>query len=282
MSESIYREGRNGRAVLLLHGLCGNPLEMQPLAHRLHQAGYTVSVPLISGYGVSARAPQRGEVQPYRTWLEQAAAQAAQLRESHAQVVVGGLCIGANLSAALGARGQADALLLISPTLFFDGWAVSPWRRLLPLAYVWPLSRLLTFREHAPFGLKDERLRAWIETAMRRSAVSAAGAATLPAAGLREAQRLIDHVKRSLKGITVPTQILHAVDDDVTSPRSVHLLEAGLPRRPGVTWFHDSYHMLTLDREREQVAQASLRFLNGLAPGEHGTAPSVMPLAVAA
>lgn len=265
MSESIYREGRNGRAVLLLHGLCGNPLELQPLAHRLHRAGYTVSVPLISGYGVSARTPARGAVEPYGAWLAQARAKLAHLRESHEQVIVGGLCIGANLSAALGARGEADALLLISPTLFFDGWAVSPWRRLLPLAYVWPLSRLLSFREHAPFGLKDERLRAWVEAAMRRSAVSAAGAAALPAAGLREAQRLINHVKRSLPGIRVPTQILHAVEDDVSSPRSVHLLQASLPQQPEVTWFHDSYHMLTLDREREQVAQASLRFLARLA-----------------
>ncbi len=263
-SESIQRAGRNGRAVLLLHGLCGNPLELQPLAHRLHQHGYTVSAPLIEGYGVSARSPADHRMRAYEAWIEDAAEQVRGLRRSHSQVVVGGLCIGANLGAALAARGCADALLLISPTLYFDGWAISPWRRLLPLAYVWPLSEWLSFREHAPFGLKDERLRAWVETAMRRSAVSAAGAARLPAAGLREAQRLINHVKRSLPQITVPTQILHAVDDDVTSPRSVHLLQARLGRTPDVTWFLDSYHMLTLDREREQVAQASLRFLRHL------------------
>jgi carboxylesterase len=263
-SESIHRTGHRGRAVLLLHGLCGNPLELQPLAQRLHQDGYTVRAPLIEGYGVSARSPSETRMRSHAEWIEEAARHMQDLRKTHGQVVVGGLCIGANLGAALAARGCADALLLISPTLYFDGWAVSPWRRLLPLAYVWPLREWLSFREHAPFGLKDERLRAWIETAMRRSAVSAAGAARLPAAGLREAQRLIDHVKRSLPQIGVPTQILHAVDDDVTSPRSVHLLQARLARAPDVTWFHDSYHMLTLDREREQVAQASLRFLRGL------------------
>ena len=37
--------------VLLLHGLRGNPLEIQLLAQRLHRAGHTVSAPYLSGYG---------------------------------------------------------------------------------------------------------------------------------------------------------------------------------------------------------------------------------------
>ena len=38
-------------AVLLLHGLQSSPAELQPLAKRLNQAGYTVRVPRIKGYG---------------------------------------------------------------------------------------------------------------------------------------------------------------------------------------------------------------------------------------
>ena len=43
-------------AVLLLHGLCANPLELAPVAKALREVGYVVEVPELPGYGVSARA----------------------------------------------------------------------------------------------------------------------------------------------------------------------------------------------------------------------------------
>ncbi|WP_431287815.1 hypothetical protein [Roseateles chitinivorans] len=46
-------------AVLLLHGLCANPLEMMPLARSLRDAGYVVEAPALDGYGVVPRSPAR-------------------------------------------------------------------------------------------------------------------------------------------------------------------------------------------------------------------------------
>ena len=43
---------KNGEhAVLLIHGLQSSPAELQPLAKKLHQAGYSVHAPHIKGYG---------------------------------------------------------------------------------------------------------------------------------------------------------------------------------------------------------------------------------------
>ncbi|MET3124890.1 esterase/lipase [Oxalobacteraceae bacterium GrIS 2.11] len=38
-------------AVLVLHGLMGNPLEMRFIGKQLQKAGFSVIVPLIVGYG---------------------------------------------------------------------------------------------------------------------------------------------------------------------------------------------------------------------------------------
>lgn len=264
------REGRSGHAVLLLHGLCANPLEMQPLARLLHQAGHTVHSPLIPGMGLDGAAWTSGwRASPCEAWIDAAQAHLEALVARHDRVAVAGLCLGAVLSLALAQRCALNALVLISPTLYFDGWNVSRWRRLLPLAYLPGLRERMSFAERPPYGVKNPRLQKWISQAMASDGLSAAGAARLPAASLYQAERLIRRVKPGLPHVQAPALVLHATEDDVAGPRSVHLLERQLGRPPEVTWFHDSYHMLTLDNERAAVCDRALRFVN-----EHLPLPS--------
>lgn len=278
-----YQQGRNGRAVLLLHGLCANPLEMQPVARVLHQAGYTVYAPLIHGMGVDDLALQQGwQATPCEQWLAQAEGHLAALAARHERVAVAGLCLGAVLSLAVAQRHALAALVLVSPTLFFDGWNVSRWRRLLPLAYLPGLRQRLSFAERSPYGVKNARLRKWIEQAMATDGLCAVGAARLPAASLYQAERLIRQVKPALPQVTAPTLVLHATEDDVAGPRSVHFLSERLGRGPLVHWFSDSYHMLTLDNEREAVCAAARRFIEQHLPAHapaapHGAVPEIIP-----
>ncbi len=257
MDESV----KHRPAVLLFHGLCANPLELAPVAKSLREVGYVVEVPAMAGYGVSSATGEQLPVPPFEHWLAEAEAAFDRLAAEHGRVAVGGLCMGAVLSMALAARRPAAALVLISTTLHFDGWNVSPWRRLLPLAYLPPLRRRLSFKETAPFGLKNERLRTWVEQAMAADKVSAVGAARLSAASLYQATRLIRHVRARLSSLAAPSVVLHATEDDVASPRTVHELQARLGAEPEVHWFHDSYHMLTLDNERVAVARTVRDFL---------------------
>jgi len=248
-------------AVLLFHGLCANPLELAPVAKSLREVGYVVEVPAMSGYGVSSATGEQLPVPPFEHWLAEAEAAFDRLAAEHGRVAVGGLCMGAVLALALAARRPAAALVLISTTLHFDGWNVSPWRRLLPLAYLPILRRRMSFKETTPFGLKNERLRAWVEQAMASDKVSAVGAARLSAASLYEATRLIRHVRGRLGQLAAPAVVLHATEDDVAGPRTVHELQDRLGSPPEVHWFHDSYHMLTLDNERVVVARTVRDFL---------------------
>lgn len=249
-------------AVLLGHGLCGNPLELAHLAKRLQQAGYTVRVPFIPGYGVSGRLPH---IRPYRDWLAAFEQEFDELRGKHRTVSVGGLCIGATLALALAAKRakDIDALLLISTTLFYDGWNIPITRKLLPLGYLPGIRHWYRHRETTPYGIKNQRLREWIAEQMGSTGVSAAGASHLPMTAIYEAQRLIWKVRRSLRQVTSPTLILHAVEDDVAGPRSPrHVLAHVATRDVELRWFHDSYHMLTIDNEKEDVAHAAIEFLN--------------------
>ena len=273
-------------AVLLVHGLRGNPLELQQLGRRLNQAGYAVRVPFIHGYG--ERADERSRVTPCEAWVERVASHLQAMSMRYRRVALGGLCIGANvcLRVAASHSHHVAGLLLISTTLFFDGWNVPARRLRLPLGYLPPLRQWIQVRETEPFGVKNERLREWIRAQMRQSNVSVAGAASLPLTAIYQAQRLIRSVKRSLPRVTAPALILHALDDDVASPRSASHVAARIGSRVVVKrLFANSYHMLTLDNEKVEVGDAALEFLSQVVSStrarDHGGVPAPAEMAIA-
>lgn len=254
---------RGGRpAVLLFHGLSSGPAELQFLATGLHRAGYTVHVPVLHGYshGLPAEGPPST-----RRWLAQALAAFDALYQAHGFVAVGGLCIGAVLALRVAAlrRELVGACIGLSTTLHYDGWAV-PWhRRLLPLARWLPPARRIAVREKAPFGVKDERLRRFIERQMRESGGSDAGAALLRVRDLLAAQRLMHDARRALHAVHAPTLLVHARDDDAASARSAfEVAERIGARSVRCVLLTDSYHMISIDREKQRVLAEMLAFLD--------------------
>lgn len=257
----------SGSPVLLLHGLRGNPMELQLVAQRLHSAGHTVWVPYLTGYG-----QRPGDETPLRAserWEEKALACFEALAAEHGPAAVGGLCIGADLALRVAHRAGASVtgLILISTTLYYDGWNLPWYRWLLPLAGPTPLRHLYSLREKEPYGVKNERIREWIARQMEGTGNSVAGARDLPLTAIYQAYRLMARVRGSLPEITQPALILHAVEDEMASLRTPNLLAARLgSRRIDKRLFADSYHMLTLDNEREHVARACSEFLASLTP----------------
>ncbi len=253
-------------AVLLLHGLYSNPNEMSPLGKELEKAGYRVAIPHLQGYTVCAEdvLDRRFARSPWEEWYAQVEAVFDELRQQHRRVVVGGLCIGADLALHLAAqRGlQVAAVLALATTLYYDGWGIPWYSFLLPLGYYTPLRHIYTYRERAPFGLKNPRVRARVERDMREREVSAAGASELPLNGIYQAQRLIGSIKKELPQVVSPTLVIHSREDDVASLRSPEQVyrRISAERRRKVV-LDDSYHIITLDNERRRVSGEALDFL---------------------
>lgn len=251
--------GRHG--VLLFHGLSSSPLELQFIARGLHRAGYTVRVPVIAGYSHgSFDLHPRG----HRHWADAALAEFDAMRSQCDSLAVGGLCIGAVLALKVAAlrSPMISSVLAMSTTLHYDGWA-NPWtRRLLPLVAWVPIAGRIPVHESEPYGLKDERLRAWIAAQMRASGDSEAGAAVLRVRDLLEAHRLMREVRGRLAEITAPLLLLHARDDDAASPRSAFEVARGVQsERVRCVLLNDSYHMISIDREKFRVLSELREFL---------------------
>jgi carboxylesterase len=252
-----------GNAVLLLHGLYGNPLEMHYIGRRLHRKGYSVRIPYIRGCGVfDTQSPT--QTTRWELWLEQVKAHFEALKREHAQVSVAGLCTGADLALALALESSADihTLCLYSTTLYYDGWNVTRLRLLRALAYYTPLRYLYSYRERAPYGLKDERIRQWIAAQMKKGAITAAGASRSPMTGVYQAERMMRYLRRNLHQISAPVLILHAKDDDTSSTRSADLVESSVSSAVVRKVILDnSYHIITMDNDKDRVLQETLDFI---------------------
>jgi len=260
-------------AVVLLHGLCSTPDELLTVQSTLQRHGYAVQPLCIAGYSFDAAAPLQQAV-PFERWLDTLEAHVKALRRTHDRVMLVGISAGASLAlgGAIRCGREVDALVLMSTTLRFDGWAVPRTRCLLPLAFYTPLGRLWQYRERPPYGVKNERVRTWIERELRHRQVSRAGSAVIGVGHLREHDRLIRHVRRRLNEVQCEQVLaLHAREDEVASLSNLDLLVRGLRCASLRTVvLNNSYHMISIDNDRQQVVRETLAFAETVA---HGPVP---------
>jgi carboxylesterase len=264
MDTTILKGGKH--AVLLLHGLQGSPTEMQPLARRLHQAGYSVYVPHLVGYGYRHGDTPRS-VTPWQHWHELVLQEVSRIRQTHETVSLSGLCIGAVLALSVAAEsgGEIAALSLLGTTLYYDGWSIPWYRFVLPIGYYTPFRYFYKYPGRAPFGIKNEQLRKWVIREMNHKDSSVAAVSNLCLPAIHEAELLIKSVKKILPRIKTPALILHAVKDDISAPRSAHYVAKHIgSERVECVMLHNSYHMITVDNDREQVANETIRFFNAI------------------
>lgn len=268
-------------AVLLIHGLQGVPAEMQPLAKRLHKAGYTVHVPHFRGYGYTEGDTPRS-VTGWRNWHDQVLREFRELKHRYKTVALGGLCMGAVLSLSVAAElgEEVNGLSLLATTLYYDGWSIPWYRFMLPLGYYTPFRYIYAYQEREPFGLKNEQLRRWVAREMSHKTSSIAGASKLTLPAIHEGELLIKSVKSRLAQVTSPALIIHAVEDDVSTPRSADYVANHIGSdQVHKILLHESYHMITLDNEREFVADETIKFFNGISGnGQHGAGVEERPV----
>lgn len=247
----------NSHAVLLLHGLSSSPLELRFLARLLADEGFIVHTPTLSGYSAGSGHEKMEH------WIDSAVAEFDTLAARYRHVSVCGLSMGATLAAAVAhERPAVRAMLLLSITLNYDGWAIPWYRFLLDYVYYTPLRSRYRYREREPYGLRNEALRLKIARAMQKNQISEVGPASISLPALHEATRLARSVRRKLKNISADCLLIHAIDDETSSPHNARFVSANVGASFMRTiWLDDSYHMITSDNEREAVARECALFL---------------------
>jgi carboxylesterase len=249
------------QGVLLIHGLGGTPVEMRYVAQGLARAGYTVHVPQLAGHCGTA---EELWATTWQHWYESVEEEHCRLREHCSTIVVGGLSMGAILALhhAVQYSDEVSALALYAPSLWLDGWGIPWYSYLFKLITQRWLAQMFPFAERDPWGIKDLRIRALIVQAIKSGDSSQAGVAALPGSLMLELRWLVQRVKEEIANIKQPVLIVHPREDDRASLRNVRFLQDNLGGPVETVVLDDSYHIVTLDRQRELVLQRTLDFLS--------------------
>jgi carboxylesterase len=238
---------------LLVHGFTSTPYEMRFLGERLAEAGHSVTAVRLAGHGTRA---EDLELAGWRDWYASAAAGADELAAHCERIVAIGLSMGALLALQLAhdQPSRVSGIVLLSSALrVANRWSwlstgLSPFAPLLPQS----------MRYIPKYGsdIADPEARR-----------VQPGYGRVPVRSVAELRALQRRVRRLLPRIAQPVLAVHARQDHTAPLVNVDLL-ARLPNLREVVLLEESYHVISVDRERERVASDVVRFVNAVAAGQ--------------
>ncbi|MFP3587741.1 alpha/beta fold hydrolase [Paraburkholderia sp. SIMBA_055] len=246
---------------LLIHGLGGTQFDLGSMHKRLKLSGIETHSLTLPGHGttpedlVSVRAEQ---------WIEAVTLKYRELAGQYDTLHVVGMCMGALLAASLCERERHSKgrLIMLAPPVYIDGWSTPWYRAMRYVAYRFPLlSARMKIEESEPYGIKNALLRNIVRAKFDRG--DNFHYRWVPLACIREVDRLRHHVMRVAAQITCPVLVIHARDDELTSLKSAEFI-ARTVRNARVVVLKNSYHMICVDNDREQVAASVLDFLGAV------------------
>ena len=231
--------------VLVLHGFTGTRATVLPVAEALADAGHTVSAPLLPGHGtciedmISTR---------YADWWAAAEVAYHDLAATNRSVAVVGLSMGATLTCELAIRHpEVAGIVCINPL-------VRPVERELLELVDLMLDSGETVSEGTGPDLADPEAS---ETAYDGS----------PLAAARSLYLALDHLQADLSRIACPVLIMTSAEDHVVPPDNSDHLAAQVSGPVERITLPRSYHVATLDHDREEVADRTVRFVNCVTAG---------------
>ena len=258
-------------------------MELKTVARGLAARGWTVSCCQLAGH---CGTEDDLLATTWADWFASAERAMAELERECDTILVGGLSFGALIALRLAALNpdRVHGSVLLAPTLWYDGWAVPWYRFLLKAAFQAKFLKRMRFAERPPYGIKDEGIRAVVAGAMLSGKAAEAGLTCTPLGALREAYELVRDVKARLNSITTPALIVHPREDDISDLSNAIYLQRHLGGLAECLVLDDSYHIVTVDRQRDILIDRTANFIEFVErriAGASETGARVVPLTIA-
>lgn len=235
----FFEGGRTG--VLVLHGFTGTTQSMRYLGEAFAKAGFTVFGPRLTGHGIS---PEAMEKSTQAEWLEDVEAGLATLKKECDRVFVVGLSMGGTLTLYLAQNHPESAGIIPINAAIYQPVFIE-------------MYKILT--------RKGTRFIEGIGSDIKADNVSELAYAKTPVKSMGEILSLMSSVREELNKITVPALIFSSTVDHVVPPdNSQEIYRKISSKQKEIVMMENSYHVATLDNDKELIAERSIAFMKSL------------------
>lgn len=245
------------RGALIVHGLTATPATMAPTIEAMQEAGYVVSAPLLPGHGTTEHDLEKTTWQEWADTVDKAYADLAERVDTIYYI---GLSLGALLGLHLAASAHGERVepradsKLRAMALLGTPLHMSPFvRRIVPVVRYSPVRWIYTTsqKDWKTSVADPDGLEVYKESSYKR----------IPTKSVYQIYDLEQVVEKQLGQIHMPILLVHSRQDEVAPPTNVADLCAAIANpAPEVLWLTKSYHVLTLDYERDELNQSVVQF----------------------
>lgn len=229
-AEPILLDRPTAPALLVLHGGGDTPQVVGGLARHLHEHGFAVSAPLLSGHGRTLAAFRDVTADQ---WLQDVKHAYVQLRAKHDWVGIVGLSLGAALAVRLAAeRADVPAMVLLSPYIAMPA-ALS---RLAGTSALWgPLYPY--FSSRGTRSIHDEA-----------AARQGLGYGYFTPAALRSLRDTVRSADEALPEVQAPTLMIQSRQDNrISVPAAEAIFQRLGADEKRLCWVDGAGHVITVD-----------------------------------
>ncbi|WP_407495617.1 alpha/beta hydrolase [Pseudooceanicola sp. MF1-13] len=237
----------DGCSVLVLHGFTGSTQSMRYLGQTLNEKfGFHVLGPCLAGHGTS---PDEMEKTGFQDWMASADAAFQQLAARGKPVFVTGLSMGGMLTLGL-AEVYADQIAGVIPINAIAGENDGG------------LAELILAPEAPP------RIPG-IGSDIKAEGVEELAYAEVPVKCLRDVYLAQAAIGDRLDKISCPVMIIQSREDHVVRPMNAHRIMTRVGSSDvRLRWLDNSYHVATLDNDKDLIAQTTGRFIQEVLAGD--------------
>lgn len=235
--EFAFGEGPVG--ALLIHGFSGSPQGMRGLGEYLAERGIAVAAPRLPGHGTTW---EDLNTRTSEEWAATVEASFQHLSSQTKEVFVVALSFGAALALDLAARHQDDIAGVV--TIAGMVFTKDPRRFLAPV-----IARLASSLPGVGNDIADPEGK---EIAYDR----------IPTKATLAMLRFIKKAQQALPQIKTPILVMHAHQDHTVHPSNAQWIHDNVGSTDKqLVWFERSYHVITLDLERQTVFENTYNFI---------------------
>lgn len=233
----FFEEGP--RAVLLLHGFTGNSSDVRQLGRYLQKKGYTSYAPHYEGHSVPPEELLASS--PYVWWGQVLDAYDFLKEKGYTDIAVAGLSLGGDFALRLSQNRDVNSVATMCSPMYIKTTG-NMFEGVLEYA-----------RE---FKKREGKDAEQIEREM---------AAFHPTSLLEDLQQTIVKVRESVDNVFAPLFVAQGRLDTMINPDSANIIyEESSSDVKEIHWYENSGHVITIDKEKEQLFDDYFSFLEGL------------------